>query len=145
MFIKCKSTLFLGVISMCYFYVFLCVISSFEFIMFKSVKSSLTHFNPVSHFYTPWKRQKTFGFLTFSGGMEMWHWTKNGLAKVINPLTYSIYSLFLLKYYQLHPTLLLLCLKDRKHFLLLQETEQLIRCLDNPLPCLFPDSFKSDI
>ena len=21
----------------------------------------LTHFSPVSHFYTPWKRQKTFG------------------------------------------------------------------------------------
>ena len=36
----------------------------------------LTHFSPVSHFYTPWKRQKTKGFLTFSGGIEMWHWTK---------------------------------------------------------------------
>ena len=38
----------------------------------------LTHFNPVLHFYTPWKRQKTKGFLTFSGGAEMWHWTKMG-------------------------------------------------------------------
>ena len=38
----------------------------------------LTHFSPVSHFYTPWKRQKTFGFLMFSGGIEMWHWTKMG-------------------------------------------------------------------
>ena len=37
-----------------------------------------THFSPVSHFYTPWKRQKNFGFLTFSGGIEMWHWTKMG-------------------------------------------------------------------
>ena len=43
---------------------------------------NLTHFSPVSHFYTPWKRQKTFGFLTFSeglaflGGIEMWHWNK---------------------------------------------------------------------
>ena len=36
----------------------------------------LTQFSPVSHFYTPWKRQKTKGFLTFSGGIEMWHWTK---------------------------------------------------------------------
>ena len=35
----------------------------------------LTHFSPVSHFYAPWKRQKTKGFLTFSGGIEMWHWT----------------------------------------------------------------------
>ena len=24
--------------------------------------STLTHFSPVSHFYTPWKRQKNFGF-----------------------------------------------------------------------------------
>ena len=38
----------------------------------------LTHFSPVLHFYTPWKRQKTKGFLTFSGGKEMWHWTKMG-------------------------------------------------------------------
>ena len=30
----------------------------------------LTHFSPVPHFYTPWKRQKTFGFLTFSRGIE---------------------------------------------------------------------------
>ena len=30
----------------------------------------------MSHFYPPWKRQKTYGFLTFSGGMEVWHWTK---------------------------------------------------------------------
>ena len=44
--------------------------------------SLLTHFSPVSHFYTPWKRQETFGFLTFSGGMEMWHWTK---IKWVNP------------------------------------------------------------
>ena len=36
----------------------------------------LTHFSPVSHFYTPWKRQKTKGFLTFSEAIEMWHWTK---------------------------------------------------------------------
>ena len=38
----------------------------------------LIHFSPVSHFYTPWKRQKTKGFLTFPGGIEMWHWTKMG-------------------------------------------------------------------
>ena len=25
-------------------------------------------------FYTPWKRQKTLGFLTFSGGIERKHW-----------------------------------------------------------------------
>ena len=31
----------------------------------------LIHFSPMSHFYTPRKRQKTIGFRTFSGGIEM--------------------------------------------------------------------------
>ena len=35
-----------------------------------------TYFSPMSHFYTPWKRQKSYGFLTFSEVIEMWHWTK---------------------------------------------------------------------
>ena len=26
------------------------------------------------YFYTPWKFQKTLGFLMFSGGIEMKHW-----------------------------------------------------------------------
>ena len=38
----------------------------------------LIHFSPMSHFYTPWKRKKILGFLTFSGGIEMWRWTKMG-------------------------------------------------------------------
>ena len=36
----------------------------------------LTHFIPMFHFYTPWKRRKTFGFLTFSGGNETEDWAK---------------------------------------------------------------------
>ena len=36
----------------------------------KQVPDSLTHFNPMSHFYTPWKRQKW--------GIEMWDWNKMG-------------------------------------------------------------------
>ena len=35
------------------------------------VFQSLAHFSPVSHFYNPRKRQKTKGFLTFSGDIEM--------------------------------------------------------------------------
>ena len=35
------------------------------------------HFNPYE-FCTPWKRQKTLGFLTFPGGKEMEHRTKVG-------------------------------------------------------------------
>ena len=38
----------------------------------------LTHFRPMFHFYTPWKHQKTGGFLMFSGGIEMEHWLKMG-------------------------------------------------------------------
>ena len=44
-----------------------------------SLLLTLTDFNPIVHFYTPWKCQKTFGFLTISGGIEMKHWTKIGL------------------------------------------------------------------
>ena len=32
--------------------------------------SSLTHFMPLVSFYTPWKHQKTIGFLMFSAGLE---------------------------------------------------------------------------
>ena len=38
----------------------------------------LTHFRPMLLFYTPWKRQKTQGFLTFSGGIEKEHWPEMG-------------------------------------------------------------------
>ena len=47
-------------------------------LLFSFSNLMLTHFSSVSHFYTLWKRQKTFGFLAFSGGIEMWHWTKMG-------------------------------------------------------------------
>ena len=33
-----------------------------------------------SHFYAPWKRQKTID-LTFTGGTELWHWSKMGSGK----------------------------------------------------------------
>ena len=51
------------------------VLSAF---FYKNYVVPLTHFSPVSHFHVPWKRQKTKGFLKFSGGIEMWHWTKMG-------------------------------------------------------------------
>ena len=46
---------------------FWCFQSSVVFL----VQCPVSHFSPVSHFYTPSKRQKTFGFQTFSGGIEM--------------------------------------------------------------------------
>ena len=38
----------------------------------------LTQSSSVFHFYTPWKRQKTFGFLTFSGDIKIENWVKIG-------------------------------------------------------------------
>ena len=34
----------------------------------------LTHFKPMFHFHTPWKHQKTWGSLMFSGGIVIEHW-----------------------------------------------------------------------
>ena len=38
---------------------------------------SIHHFS-INLFYTPWKRQKTFDFMTFSGGIKMEHEAKIG-------------------------------------------------------------------
>ena len=38
----------------------------------------LTRFKLMFHFFTPLKRQKTGGFLTFSGGIEMENWPETG-------------------------------------------------------------------
>ena len=40
--------------------------------------SVLTHFISMFHSFTPWKRQIRFGFLTFSGVIEIENWTKMG-------------------------------------------------------------------
>ena len=37
------------------------------------LREPLNHFSPMFYFYTPWKRQKTFGFLTVSEGIEIEH------------------------------------------------------------------------
>ena len=53
-----------------------------------AVLKHLTYFSPMSHFYTPWKSQKTIGFLTFSEGIEMWHWTK----RIKTPVSHSFFN-----------------------------------------------------
>ena len=40
--------------------------------------SVLTHFISMFHSFTPWKHQIRFGFLTFSGVIEIENWTKMG-------------------------------------------------------------------
>ena len=38
----------------------------------------VTHFSPTFHFYTPWKRQKTRVFVTFSRRIDIEHWAYVG-------------------------------------------------------------------
>ena len=49
--------------------------SNMMFIYLSMFKGLLTHFMPQVSFNTPWKHQKTFSFLMFSGGIErdLWH------------------------------------------------------------------------
>ena len=44
---------------------------NFKISFFKDhiLATGLTHFSRMLHFYTPWKREKTYGFLTFLGGV----------------------------------------------------------------------------
>ena len=48
------------------------------------------------HFYTPWKRYKTKGFLTFSRGLEIEQWTK--IAYLIQ-IKYILYYVKLMLYF----------------------------------------------
>ena len=50
---------------------------------YKVYKILLTHFSPVSHFYTFWKYQKTIGFLTFSRGYRNVTLDQNGLKTTL--------------------------------------------------------------
>ena len=82
-FCTCLPSLYYGFVFPEYFWYFNTIIQNFvdEFLPSRLfycdnyTNQKLTHFSPVSHFYTPWKRK---GFLTFSGSIEMWHWTKMG-------------------------------------------------------------------
>ena len=60
------------------FYIKTNVLQDFHICMNVPLIFHLTHLSPMFHFYTPWKRQKTFSFLTFSGVIELEHWAKIG-------------------------------------------------------------------
>ena len=64
----------------CLFFIllFFCLFSfSFDSVLFHEVLlllCCLTHFIPLVFFYTPWKPQKSGGYLMFSGGKrDQWH------------------------------------------------------------------------
>ena len=55
----------------------------------------LTYFMPLVSFYTPWKHQKTSGFLMFSGGIERDQWHEIGqviLTKIIHYYNFTLKS-----------------------------------------------------
>ena len=52
--------------------------SNIDCSQFFSFWLALIHFQPMFYFNTPWKYQKTRGFLMFSGGIEVGHWLKMG-------------------------------------------------------------------
>ena len=57
------------------FQILLLILSHFEQI------NPFSHFQPVFHFYTPWKHQKTRGFLVFSGGYRSGTLVENELIR----------------------------------------------------------------
>ena len=54
-----------------------CLFQHCKFIIYPEV-ILLTQLQPMFHFYTPRKHQKTSGFLMFSGGTEVQHWLNMG-------------------------------------------------------------------
>ena len=48
------------------------------FRLFLHFYGGFSHFDPTFYFYTPWKRQKTYGFLTIFGGIKKERWAKIG-------------------------------------------------------------------
>ena len=46
------------------------------------VRNAKTHFMLMVSFHTPWKHQKTFGFLIFLGGMEIDRWQEMSYGKI---------------------------------------------------------------
>ena len=58
---------------------FVCFVSCFLVQKRRFKGDCLTHFTPIFDVYTPWRRQKTRGFLTFSGVVEMENFPEMGL------------------------------------------------------------------
>ena len=67
--------------------IWLCLIN-FCILFLGNWRLLITHFRPMFPFYTPWKRQKTFDFLTFSGGIEREHWPEMGLISYFSIIFY---------------------------------------------------------
>ena len=60
-----------------------CIIKKSFAINLINSERALTHFRPMLHFYTLWKRQKTRSFLTFSESIERGHWPEIGWFAIL--------------------------------------------------------------
>ena len=54
--------------------------------IFCSLKMFLTQYMPLVSFYTPWKHQKTKGFLMFPGVIERHQWHEMGYGAFLHIL-----------------------------------------------------------
>ena len=72
-----------------------------RFRTFTKIKTELTHFSSMSHFYTPWKRQKTLVLWRFQGlqkcGIELkWVNVCNKWVRLYYPIKCCFFLLFVL-------------------------------------------------
>ena len=89
--------------------------------------SLLTHFMPLVSLYTPWKHQKTSGFLIFLGGIERDHWQHISYQERLY-LTLNKYlpaGNFIFQKFTLLKKIVILCLSP--HFILKLQSLKLLR------------------
>ena len=84
--------------TLCQYFVLQCF-PPFCSIRCRTRTTDLTHFSPMFYFYTPWKRQKTFGFLRFPRGIEMEHWGKMSKLWTLAALEWLYYCYYYYYYY----------------------------------------------
>ena len=89
--------------------------------------SLLTHFMPLVSLYTPWKHQKTSGFLIFLGGIERDHWQHISYQERLY-LTLNKYlpaGNFIFQKFALLKKIVILCLSP--HFILKLQSLKLLQ------------------
>ena len=71
-----------------------CVYAIIILLLYRNVGFNFICKKPMFHFSSPWKRLKTRGILTFSGGIEMAHW----LEGTRNPINLLYLKVHLIKF-----------------------------------------------
>ena len=63
--------MFLLLYKFCLYEIVNCILLHLHSQEFSQQDAYVSHFQPMIHFYSPWKYLKTSNFLMFSGGIEM--------------------------------------------------------------------------